>query len=253
MSVPVVVLAGGTSRESARAKGWPEHRAFGPIGGRPLLAWVLEALRACEDVDRVTVVAPEQARSLLSGEDWIESGGSMWDNVSAGLRRHPDGTALLCGCDAPLLTAEAISDVVRRGLALNADFVYPIVRREDNEARCPGLRRTWATLRDGTFTGGNLMLVNGPALLGSDALIRAALAARKNPLALVRLLRPSPLLIARVLAKRAGIAELERAVGAVLNARARALITPFAEVSADLDDPAEVPAMESLMRARGLL
>jgi len=167
-SVPVVVLAGGSTKPETQASGWPEHRALAPVAGRPVLAWVLDALRASPAVSGIAVVGPDALESLLrDGEDLLPVGETMWDNVYTGLNRLPSGPALICGSDIPLLTPDAVSDIVTRGLALSADFVYPIVRREDNEAGCPGLSRTYATVREGTFTGGNLMLVNGPALLRS--------------------------------------------------------------------------------------
>jgi hypothetical protein len=218
------------------------------LEGRPVLAYVLDALRASERVGDVAVVGPEDVRSVIGDAALLPIGDTMWDNVSTGLRHAPAGPALLCGADVPLLTTAAVEDVVTRGLALNADFVYPIIRREDSEGQCPGLKRTYVTLREGTFTGGNLMLVNAPRLLASDAVIREALAARKKPLTLARMI--SPMLVVKVLCRRARVTDLEAAITRILHARASALVTPFAEIGADLDHPGETAAMEALLRRR---
>lgn len=246
--IPAIVLAGGPSKPEAMAQGWPAYRALAELCGRPVLSCVLDALRAAPEVGEIAVVGPEEARQVVGDATLLPIGDTMWDNVSTGLRHAPAGPALLCGADVPLLTPAAVGDTIRRGRTLGVDFVYPIIRREDNEAQCPGLRRTYATVREGTFTGGNLMLVNAPRLLASDAVIRRALANRKNPLALVRMI--SPALVLKVLCKRARIVDLERAISKILNARAAALISGHAEIGADLDAPEETPAMEALMRAR---
>lgn len=248
MKTPAIVLAGGPSKPDAMALGWPPYRALADLCGRPVLSYVLDALRAADGVGEIAVVGPEDVRAVIGDATLLPIGETMWDNVSTGLRHAPEGPALLCGADVPLLTPAAVQDILTRGRALDVDFVYPIIRREDNETQCPGLKRTYATLREGTFTGGNLMLVNAPRLLASDAIIRRALANRKNPLALVRMI--SPALVVKVLCKRARIADLERAISRILNARAAALITPHAEIGADLDAPEETEAMESLLRAR---
>jgi hypothetical protein len=248
VKVPAVVLAGGPSKPDAMALGWPAYRALAQLNERPVLAYVLDALRASERVGEIAVVGPDDVRSLIGDATLLPIGDTMWDNVSTGLRHAPDGAALLCGADVPLLRSAAVDDVVTRGLALNADFVYPIIRREDSEGQCPGLKRTYVTLREGTFTGGNLMLVNAPRLLASDGIIRRALAARKKPLTLVRMISPS--LVAKVLCRRARVADLESAITRILNARAAALITPFAEIGADIDHPSETAAMQSLLRNR---
>lgn len=247
--IPAIVLAGGPSKPDAMAQGWPAYRALAPLCGRPILSYVLDALRAAEGVGEIAVVGPDEARPVIGDATLLPIGDTMWDNVATGLRHVPEGPALLCGADVPLLTPAAVEHVLTGGHALDVDFVYPIIRREDNEAQCPCLRRTYATVREGTFTGGNLMLVNAPRLLESDAVIRRALANRKNPLALVRMI--SPALVLKVLCKRARIADLERAISRILNARAAALITPHAEIGADLDSPEETAAMEALLRARG--
>jgi GTP:adenosylcobinamide-phosphate guanylyltransferase len=247
-SVPVVVLAGGTTKPEIVAQGWPVWRALAPVLGRPMIVWVLDALRAAKGTREIAVVGPEELRPVIGDAALIEMGEGMWDNVAAGLRRFPGERVLLCSADVPLLTPIAVDDVIGRGLQIDADFVYPIIRREDNEAQCPGLSRTYGTLVEGTFTGGNLILVNGDRLLQSDAIIRRALAARKKPLELARLINLR--LALKVLMKRARIAELETQVTRVLGATAKALPTTYAEIGADLDSPEEMPIVEDLLRKR---
>lgn len=249
-TVPVVVLAGGKSKPEAVAASWPEWRALATVAGRPVLSWVMDALRGSDNVGRITVVGDSSMRPVIGDAELLPAGPDLWGNVAAGLQRAGGGLTLLCSADVPLLTPAAVNDVIERGRLLNADVVYSIVRKEHAETQCPGMKRTWGALADGTFTGGNLMLVDGPKLLANDAIIRSAIAARKKPLQLARLI--NPWLVVRVLMHWATVPELEAAVSRILNASARALPTPFAEVGADMDDPSEAPLFEDILRKRAV-
>ncbi|HEY3414998.1 MAG TPA: nucleotidyltransferase family protein [Armatimonadota bacterium] len=247
-SVPVVVLAGGMAKPEVQAAGWPALRALAPVAGRPMVAWVLDALRAANGVREIVVVGPDELSAVIGDAALLPVGEGMWDNIAAGLRHFPDERVLLSSSDVPLLTPAAVDDVIGRGMEIDADFVYPIIRKEQNEAQCPGLSRTYGTLVEGTFTGGNLILVHSTRLLASDELIRKALAARKKPLELARLINLR--LVLKVMLKRARISELETQVTRVLGATARALETTYAEIGADLDSPEETPIIEGLMAKR---
>lgn len=245
-----VVMAGGKPKSDPQGAPWPEWRAMAPVGGRPVLAWVMDALRASTNVGRIIVLGDPCMAPVVGDATLLPARSDLWENVATGLREAGEGLSLLCSADVPLLTPAAVDDVIERGRLLESDVVYTVVRKEDAEAQCPGMRRTWAALADGTFTGGNLMLVNGPRLLANEDIIRDAIAARKKPLQLARLI--SPWLVVRVLMRRATVAELEAAVSCILHGRARALVTPFAEVGADLDDPAETPLFEEILRRRAM-
>jgi CTP:molybdopterin cytidylyltransferase MocA len=246
--VPVVVLAGGMAKPEIQAKGWPALRAVAQVAGRPIIQYVLDALRGASGVREIAVVGPDEIRSVIGDATLLPVGEGMWDNIAAGLRHFPGERVLLCSSDVPLLTPAAVDDIISRGMDIDADFVYPIIRREDNLAQCPGLSRTYGALVEGTFTGGNLILVNSTKLLERDEIIRKALAARKKPLELARLINLR--LVLKVMLKRARISELEAQVSRVLGASARALETRYAEVGADLDSPDEAPIVEALLAKR---
>jgi hypothetical protein len=83
------------------------------------------------------------------------------DNVLAGAASfRVDRPVLVATGDIPLVTPEAIDDLVRASLEGEADFTYPMVRREEMERQFPGSERTYFRLKSGSHTGGNAMLVN---------------------------------------------------------------------------------------------
>ena len=114
------------------------------------------------------------------------------------------------------------------------------------------MKRTTLKLREGEFTGGNIMLIRAGAIAGNPGPIRAAYDRRKSPIALGSLLGWG--LLAKIIAsqiafpKMLTIPLLEQAVGRVLGGSgpgakpvdARAIITPHASLGTDIDSPDDV-------------
>ncbi len=238
--VGALVLAGRANLGPFRDLGPASSEALVAVAGRPMLDYVLGALFSAEGVGAVRVVGPEadlgphlsrlyQGRvALVPAED------SLMKNVLAGARAADPGRPLLVvSSDIPLLTPEAVEDFLDRCRPWTADFYYPIIRRETVQEVYPGGRRTYVTIREGTFTGGNLVLVNPRVLEACARRAEAFVAARKSPLRLLRLLGPG--FVLRFLLKRLTIADLERKVSGLFGITARAVITPHAEVGMDVD------------------
>lgn len=243
--VPAVILAGGPARGAPGADGRPAHRALTPVNGRPMLCWVLDALAGAGSVSGVTVVGQAPAEAACAR---VPDQGGFVDNLFAGLQAAGPGEVVaVATCDIPFLTPEAVDDLVRRGLALGADIVYPIVAVERCQARFPGVPRTSLRLREGRFTGGNVTLLRRGFVDAQRGRIEAAYAARKSPGRLAAMLGAGVTLrLAATLALRRpllGLADLEVAISRQVGGRARALISDYAELATDLDRPADIAAM----------
>ncbi|MES2461822.1 MAG: hypothetical protein V4671_14655, partial [Armatimonadota bacterium] len=95
----------------------------------------------------------------------------------------PEETRLLVAtADVPFLTPEAVTDLLQRADAMggNADFGYPIVEAARCRERFPEMKRTTLRIKEGEFTGGNLVLLNPAFLREHQQVIRDAYARRKD-------------------------------------------------------------------------
>ena len=113
-TVAIVVAAGAGVRMGATVP-----KALMPLAGRPMLAWSLEALRACGAVQAVVVVAPpglegQVAEVAGAGATVVAGGDSRAESVREGLRAAPPGAGLVLVHDAarPLVTPELIEAVL---------------------------------------------------------------------------------------------------------------------------------------------
>ena len=239
-----VLLAGGRAEDPlARAFGAPS-KGFVPLAGRPMAAWVAEALRA-GGVKRLVLVAPEAAPSL-SEDARISDRGSLLENVAAGLRAAGAGPVLVAAADAPLIPAEAVRFVARA--EPGAAFVYPIVPRAAVEARWPGMRRTYARLKEGSFTGGNLMRLDPELFFEAEPLIARLIALRKRPLALARLVGLDVLV--KLLIGRLSVAELEARAERIIQVPVKAVVAAYPEIGVDADKPEDLPFFERELEAK---
>lgn len=247
-SVVAVVLAGGDAGDRLAVDAGVEAKALVPLGDQPLGAYVLRALRASGVVHRVVYVGPTNARLDGLYDHQVPGGERMVDSLALGLGAAlavpGTGPLLLLGADIPWVTGEMISRFVTAAASAQgpegpAQLVYPVVRAAAAQAQFPHQKRTYARLKDGRFTGGNLVLLRremAPALLPQiDRVFRA----RKNPFALAGLIGADVLLA--LLLGTANISQLEKRVSRIVNAPVRALITDDAALAADVDSPAQLP------------
>ncbi len=234
-----VILAGGTTKGAlADATGQP-HRALLQAGAEPLLAHALRAVVEAKSIGRAVAVAPAECRDLVEATggrvDWLPAGDSMLDNLIAGASALDDGPDLIVAYagDAPLVTGPVIDRVVETALRKGDALCYPIVERSVCERAYPGVRRTYARLREGQFTGGNVMVVSRRLLLANRETILDAYAARKSPLRLARMLGWS--LVFRLPLGLVSLAEAERRAARIVGFPVSAWITDDAGIAVDVD------------------
>jgi len=241
--VDAVVLAGGRDDPLARSHG-VLSKAWIPVLGKPLLAWVLEALKA-GGVERVAVVGP--AGQVTPEPDlWVKERGGMLENLEAGLEALSPDRVMVATADVPLLTPEAVGYLLKN--APEAALVYPIVPREAVEDRWPGMRRTYARLKEGTFTGGNLVILDPELFHRALPTAKKLVARRKNPLALAPLFGLGALF--KLLLGRLSVAELERIAQRAFGVPMRALVVPYPEIGADVDKPEDLEFVARELEAR---
>lgn len=245
MKVPAVVLAGGKAKPEIEAATGQTNRALIPVNGVTMLSRVVRALRESASVDSITVVG-----DVPDSSDYVRlpDGGGFVENVFAGVdSRAGAGHVLVSTSDVPFLTSESVDDLVRRGIALEADVVYPIVPVADCYARYPGIKRTAARLREGEFTGGNLMLVRAMFMREQRDRLALAYALRKSPVRLAFMLGIGTILrfaAARLISPRLlALHHAEAAGSRFIGGTARALISPYPELATDIDSVEDLVAI----------
>lgn len=187
-----IILAGGENRKQLLHLSHQPYEALIEISGQPMVKFVANALAASGSVRRIFVVGPEAALKQCDfpPQTTILAGGrTIMETIQIGMAAlgHKDKT-LVATADIPLLTADAVNDFLIQCSKADADFYYPIVAKEVNERRYPSTKRTYVRLREGTFTGGNIFLVNPDVVTRSLIVANQIIENRKRPLALCKIL-----------------------------------------------------------------
>jgi len=255
--INAIVLAGALNEGKLKDASPERWEALIDLNGRPLIRHSIDPLLAAKTIDRIVVVGPvEELTPVLAGlgADVIPPTGDMFDNVIVGYKHlvrtegRKSKLALVAAADLPLITAEVVDGLVQACLERGGEAFYPVASRETMETMFPGTKRTYGTLREGTFTGGNLFVIDGEVLERVAPQAKALIAGRKNPLKMAGALGVG--FVLRLLLGRLTISGLEDYVGKKFGFKARAIIAPWAEIGIDVDKPEDLELVKAYLAGR---
>ena len=237
-----IVLAG------ASATGFDESlksRAMVKVGGITMLDRVLSALEGnCDQILVVGDVETEQKVEILS------PAGTLMQNIDIALKKVTGDYVLLATSDIPLITPLAVTDFIEKGTSLDCGFVYPICSKENCLEKYPNLKRTYVTIKEGAFTGGNLMLMKKDFLLKIMPIMQDLYLSRKKPLKLAKMIGFDviwKLLLCKINPKALDIDYLENKISLLFGERVKSLIVDDPAICEDLDSPEEIKFYEEIL------
>lgn len=190
------------------------HKCLVPIGGRPLLAHVLDALRSVEGLSRIRISVEEQAAArlrplveaaaLAMPVDFVPAAPTITDSVYAAAE-GADAPFVITTADNVLLTPAAVHDVAEK-LAAGDDAVVALSRREDVLSAHPQGQRRFYRFKDGSFSNCNLYGLSAAGLRLAET-FRSGGQFAKNPARIARAFG-----IVNLIVLRYGLASLEAAM-----------------------------------------
>lgn len=251
MGVNVILLAGAANTGPLREVSPATNEALVEINDKPMVQYVIDALEESKEVRRIVVVAPPgEVEPYVTGTklEFVASSNHIVDNVLNAYAILPkDEEFLTVSCDVPLITGEMVDDLVALCRRTKAELYYPIVEKSVAEARFPHVKRTYVSLREGVFTGGNIFLVHPSIVERAAARVRAFLDYRKSPLKLVSLLGWT-FVIRYLLLKNLTLKELEAKVSQMLDVKGAVVVCPWPEVGVDVDKPSDLELMRAILK-----
>ena len=259
MKLDALVVAGGKLRrgDPLYAQAPDGFKALLPIGGKPMVQWVVDALAASPRVGKIVLIglpedAPVQHPAIAAR---LSDHGSLFRNIRAGgewIRNNNPAaqSAISASGDIPAITPEMVNWVVDAIDRSEYDLYYVVIPKETMEVSFPDSRRSFVHLRDCTLCGGDLHILR-LSLLPNASFWEGMHAARKSILRMALLLGMDTLflLIFRMLT----LAEAQRRVSERIGIRGRAIVSPFAELRMDVDTPHHYDIVRSVMERRSLI
>ena len=244
-----VVLAGGPPDAIAALEPGAANKAFVPIAGITLVERTLRALREVPRIERIVVVAPPETHDrtdLALADERRPDGARMIESLTSGLAGFdPTQPVLVAASDLPMLTRDALDEVIDAVIARNADVAYSCLERRYHDARFANVPHTWARLREGQFCGGGVTAIKPRALPQLAQLLDSLGAARKAPLRLASILGWD--IVPQFVLGRLSIASAEARATRILGAPAAAIQCTHPEIAINVDRVSDVALAEMLL------
>lgn len=246
MQYDAIILAGGEISSELKKIAPYENEALIIIGHYPMIYYVYRALRQSHFVRNIVISGfTETLRNIFAREErlfFVNGGANATESFANGMAMLQEQgiseQVLIMPSDIPFITTAAIDDFINQAQASEADFYYTVTRKEVNEAKFPGVARTYVNIQDGILSGGNLFILKS-ALFGQVLDIALKLVERrKKPLAMARLFGFR--LVWQYIIRRLNIETVEKRFYEVLGIRGKAIISPYAEVGVDVDKPSDL-------------
>lgn len=242
-----VILAGDNQADLARINA--ANKALLNICGRPMIEYVVDALRNSSSVSSISIVGPVKLLKECIGnriDYYFEDRGSFFENLEAAMQPFKtDRRVIIISSDIPMITGQVVDDFVNRCINADADLCYPIVEKSLNESMFPGFKRTYVRLKEGTFTGGNMFYVN-PAIIDKCRQFATRLVEyRKTPWKTARILGLDLLILLTI--GRLSISKVEQRFYELLGIRGVAIISPFPQLANDVDKPSDIEMVEKYL------
>jgi GTP:adenosylcobinamide-phosphate guanylyltransferase len=249
-----IVLAGGTvqPKEPLYEITGGGRKAMLEIGGKPMVQWVIDALCRADQIEQIVVVGLPPESSLDCTKPCLLLGdqGNMMSNVQTGARElaqvSPESThAMLVSADIPALRPGMVDWLAHETRDLDADVYYTVIQRETMNESFPGSRRTYVRLKDMEVCGGDCHCFRLSLAISGHSLWKRMVESRKSPLRQASLLGYDTLFF--LLLHHLTLSEAEEKVSQKLNIRARAVLSPFAEMGMDVDKPYQLKLLRDYL------
>ena len=248
-----IILAGGQTPPDLAALTDCQDRALIEINGRPMIAYVLEAIQAAQGIYRIAVVGNEKTLgvvgALFPAITTVPDTGKMIENALAAARVLGMPLVLVTTCDVPLVTARTYEELLAEFHRRQLEGAYAVVRRTVCEAAFPTGKRTYAHLAEDDYTAGNAVIVSGPIIERMAVVFEQFYRARKNPLAMAKLLGARFLLKAAT--RRLSVRDAENKMAELVGCKAGAVEMQDASIAFDVDKVADYHVARSVLQQTG--
>ncbi len=246
--VNCLVLAGGSGDSPLEKRGGVSSKALIKMkDGREMIRFIIETMQELKELKEITVIGPEELQDISSdyGAKFVIQEDCITDNIIKGSKVfQKDKSIIVSSSDIPFISKEAISDFLERSYPGDHDFYYPLISKE-----CfpPEIKKTFVTLKEGTFAGGNIFRLNPKKLQQFGDLTEKIMMSRKRPLKMASLFG-----IAIPFLYLVGGLSIDKILDRInrYNISAKPIFSHFFELGMDVDDQHDLETIEEIMKNR---
>lgn len=236
-------------------------KAFIPVGGRPMVLRVLDALEAAQQVETIILCGPSQesikqqpelkARIAEDRLKWVagQSTPSLsTHHVLQSLSKN--APVFVTTADHALLNAQIVDFFCAEARRAGFDIAVGLTSYAQVMSAFPETRRTAIKFQDGSYCGCNLFAFLNPQSYRAAQFWRRIEQQRKNPLKMMRILGWWAVL--RYLAGKLSLNEALGYLSRRMGLRAGVVMLPFPEAAVDVDTIGDWEFVQSLVAKQNL-
>lgn len=235
--VNAIVLAGDTGYSEGSLVKNVNNKAFIKLGQKYMVQYIIGSLRHAKCVGKIVVVGPERRLKDAVGDcvdAVLQSEGSIMSNMKKGIAFLSDeNCVIICTSDIPLVSSDAIDDFIAQCCDKNIDVGYPIIEKSLNDAKYPEVKRTYVKMKEGIYTGGNIVYINPLIIENCYNAAEYLVKNRKNALKMARILGIT--ILVRLALGILKIKTAEKRVNKLFGINAKAIFTTYPEIGNDVD------------------
>jgi len=233
-------------------------KAMLDVAGKPMIQWVLDALCAAKDVDRIVIIGLTEKSGLTCPKavSYIPNQGSMLANLLAGIAKlqelNPEtGYVVLASSDIPALKPEMVDWLVETAMETQDDIYYGVIPRAVMEATFPNSKRTYTKLKDIELCGADINIAHA-RMAGEEYLDlwQKLIGNRKSPMRQAATVGFDTLFL--LLTRQITLDDAVKRVCKNIGIKGRAIVWQHAEAGMDVDKPHQLEILrEYLSRPEG--
>ena len=232
-------------------------KSFAPIGGRPMVIRVLDALAKSRQIGPQILCGPPQSMIAHEPElkERIETGQVKWmdslatpsSSTFSVLQSLPQNApALLTTADHPLLTSQIVDFFCDQARRRSGDLAVGLTPYKGVQEAFPETRRTAIKFNDNAYSGCNLFGFLNQRSHRAAAFWRQIEQERKKPLRMMRVLGWWSVL--QHLLGRLSLAQALEKLSDKIDIRVQAVLLPFPQAAVDVDSADDWHFVQQLVK-----
>lgn len=249
MTLPVIILAGSRygECEPLAQHGKVSHKALLPVGGKPMIERVVEALEATGGLGPlwVSIEKPDYLSFLGNRIKTLTAASTPSDSVFQAVKKI-GFPCLVTTADHALLQPEWVKEFLQKSHESQTDITAGIATIETIMRDVPVTKRTYIKLSDISFSGCNLFFLNSPKAMNVIILWQKLQKNRKHPFKMAWTLGISTLL--KFLTRRLSIKALESRLYSLTGASARFIPLSDGRAAVDIDKISDLTLAEQILK-----
>ena len=240
LTFDAIIPAGGVIDPEFATQVGTHNKALIRFDDKTILERTIDSLRGTGRVGRVVLAGSDEVRASeasKAADIVVPSGHSGPSSILNGLKTlleqpNPPQKVVVVTSDLPFLTSKLLTDFID-SCPKDVDLCLPLITKSEYQNRFPHSSSTFISMKDDTWTAGNVYLIDVQALQKSMPHLEQIFLVRKSKIGMAKLL--GPVFLYKFLRKQLTVPMVEAKLKQILNCSGAPVLNCAPELAYDID------------------